>query len=159
LIIAPRHPERFGEIPALVEAAGFRCLRRTALDLQERRDSAVVLLDTLGELAQAYSLATVAFVGGSLVPRGGHNILEAAVAGKPVVVGPHMENFQEIADVFRSEGAFVQVGGPEDLGREVAALITDDVRRRALGERARNLIERNRGAQQRSIDALARLLA
>jgi 3-deoxy-D-manno-octulosonic-acid transferase len=159
LIIAPRHPERFDQIPALVEAAGFRCLRRTALDLHERRDSAVVLLDTLGELAQAYSLATVAFVGGSLVSRGGHNILEAAVAGKPVVVGPHMENFQEIADVFRSEGAFVQIGGPEDLGREVAALITDDVRRRALGERARSLIERNRGAQRRSIDALARLLA
>lgn len=159
LIIAPRHPERFDQIPALVEAAGFRCLRRTALDLHERRDSAVVLLDTLGELAQAYSLATVAFIGGSLVARGGHNILEAAVAGKPVVVGPHMENFQEIADVFRSEGAFVQIGGPEDLGREVAALITDDVRRRALGERARSLIERNRGAQRRSIDALARLLA
>ena len=112
LLVAPRHPERFAAVPALVEAAGFRCLRRSALDPAAWGDGEVLLLDTLGELAQVYALASVVFVGGSLVPAGGHNILEPAVAGKAVVVGPHMENFQEIADQFRAESAMVQVELP-----------------------------------------------
>jgi 3-deoxy-D-manno-octulosonic-acid transferase len=120
---------------------------------------AVLLLDTLGELAHVYSLASVVFVGGSLVPSGGHNILEPAVAGKPVLVGPHMENFQEIADAFRAESAIVQVASAEELAREVAALMLDDSRRRELGERARGLVGRNRGAVSRTTDALVPLLA
>ena len=119
----------------------------------------MLLLDTLGELAQVYSLASVVFVGGSLVPSGGHNILEPAVAGKPVVVGPHMENFQEIADAFRAESAMVQVASADELGREVSALLLDEPRRRDLGERARGLVGRNRGAVSRTTDALAPLLA
>jgi 3-deoxy-D-manno-octulosonic-acid transferase len=159
LLLAPRHPERFGLVPSLVEAAGFRCLRRTALDPASWSDGEVLLLDSLGELAQVYSLASVVFVGGSLVPSGGHNILEPAVAGKPVVVGPHMENFQEIADTFRAESALVQVGSAEELGREVSALLLDEPRRRDLGERARGLVGRNRGAVSRTTDALVPLLA
>jgi len=159
LLVAPRHPERFPLVPALVEAAGFRCLRRSALDPAAWRDGEVLLLDTLGELAQVYALASVVFVGGSLVPSGGHNILEPAVAGKAVVVGPHMENFQEIADQFRSESAMVQVASPDELAREVSALLLDDERRRGLGERARELVGRNRGAVSRTADALSSLLA
>jgi 3-deoxy-D-manno-octulosonic-acid transferase len=159
LLLAPRHPERFGLVPSLIEAAGFRCLRRTALDPALWSDGEVLLLDSLGELAQVYSLASVVFVGGSLVPSGGHNILEPAVAGKPVVVGPHMENFQEIADTFRAESALVQVGSPDELGREVSALLLDEPRRRDLGERARDLVGRNRGAVSRTTDALVPLLA
>jgi 3-deoxy-D-manno-octulosonic-acid transferase len=159
LLVAPRHPERFGLVPPLVEAAGFRCLRRSALDPAAWRDGEVLLLDTLGELAQVYALASVVFVGGSLVPSGGHNILEPAVAGKAVVVGPHMENFQEIADQFRSESAMVQVSSPDELAREVSALLLDDERRRRLGERARELVGRNRGAVSRTADALSSLLA
>ena len=159
LLLAPRHPERFGLVPGLVEAAGFRCLRRSALDPGAWAGGEVLLLDTLGELAQIYSLASVVFVGGSLVPAGGHNILEPAVAGKPVVVGPHMENFQEIADAFRAEGALVQVGSADELGREIAALLLDEPRRRDLGERARSLVGRNRGAVSRTTDALVPLLA
>jgi 3-deoxy-D-manno-octulosonic-acid transferase len=159
LVLAPRHPERFAEVPALVESAGFRCLRRTALDPGGWRDGEVVLLDTLGELAQLYPLAAVVFVGGSLVPSGGHNILEPAVAGKPVIVGPHMQNFQEIADKFRAEGALVQVDGALELAREVTSLLTDDVRRRSLGERAKSLVDRNRGALSATIDGLAGLVA
>jgi len=98
-------------------------------------------------------------VGGSLVPSGGHNILEPAAAGKPVVVGPHMENFQEMADQFLAEDALVQVETPDDLGREVAALMLDEPRRRALGQRARDLVERNRGALGKTVDALADLIA
>jgi 3-deoxy-D-manno-octulosonic-acid transferase len=159
LLVAPRHPERFDAVPPLVEAAGFRCLRRSALDPAAWRDGEVLLLDSLGELAQVYALASVVFVGGSLVPSGGHNILEPAVAGKAVVVGPHMDNFQEIADQFRSESALVQVSSADDLGREVSALLLDEERRHALGARARALVGRNRGAVRRTADALSSLLA
>jgi 3-deoxy-D-manno-octulosonic-acid transferase len=159
LLVAPRHPERFAAVPPLVEAAGFRCLRRSALDPAAWRDGEVLLLDSLGELAQVYALASVVFVGGSLVPSGGHNILEPAVAGKAVVVGPHMDNFQEIADQFRSESALVQVASADDLGREVSALLLDEERCRALGARARALVGRNRGAVRRTADALSSLLA
>ena len=159
LVIAPRHPERFSEVPPLVEEAGFRCRRRSTLEPGEWVDGDVILLDTLGELAQIYSFASVVFVGGSLVPSGGHNILEPAAASRPIVVGPHMENFQEIADEFRAEEALVQVGSAEELGREVAALLLDEPRRRALGERARGLVERNRGAVRRTVDVLGSLLA
>jgi 3-deoxy-D-manno-octulosonic-acid transferase len=159
LLVAPRHPERFAAVPGLIEAAGFRCLRRSALDPAAWTAGEVLLLDTLGELAQLYALASVVFVGGSLVPSGGHNILEPAVAGKPVLVGPYMENFQEIADAFRSESAMVQVASADELGREVGALMLDEPRRLGLGERARGLVGRNRGAVNRTADALAPLLA
>ncbi len=158
LLLAPRHPERFDEVAPLVEAAGFRCLRRSTLDPASWSDGEVLLLDTLGELSQVYGLASVVFVGGSLVPSGGHNILEPAVAGKPVIVGPHMENFQEIADQFRAERALVEVASAEELGREVTALLLDERRRLGLGERARDLVGRNRGAVARSTDALCSLL-
>jgi 3-deoxy-D-manno-octulosonic-acid transferase len=158
LLLAPRHPERFSAVPGLIEAAGFRCLKRSGLDPLAWRDGEVLLLDTLGELAQVYTLAGVVFVGGSLVPSGGHNILEPAVAGKPVLVGPHMENFQEIADQFRAEAALVQVGSVEELAEEVVALLLDGERRRRLGDRARDLVARNRGAVQRTADALSSLL-
>jgi 3-deoxy-D-manno-octulosonic-acid transferase len=158
LLVAPRHPERFDAVPALVEAAGFRCLRRSALDPAAWRDGEVLLLDTLGELSQVYALASVVFVGGSLVPSGGHNILEPAVAGKPVIVGPHMENFQEMATQFREEHALVQVGSADELAHEVSSLLLDEPRRATLGERARELVGRNRGAVGRSTDALASLL-
>jgi 3-deoxy-D-manno-octulosonic-acid transferase len=158
LLLAPRHPERFDSVAPLVEAAGFRCLRRSALDPAAWGDGEVLLLDTLGELSQVYALASVVFVGGSLVPTGGHNILEPAVVGKPVIVGPHMENFQEIADQFRSEQALVEVASADELGREVTALLLDERRRLGLGERARELVGRNRGAVVRSTDALSSLL-
>jgi len=159
LAIAPRHPERFDAVPPLAEALGFRCRRRSANDASPWRDREVLLLDSLGELASAYSFATVAFVGGSLVSKGGHNLLEAAGWGKPVAVGPHMENFQEIADQFRHEQAMVQVQDEAELASALAELLADEGRRRELGERARALVDRNRGALQRTVDALAELVA
>jgi len=158
LLLAPRHPERFGAVAALAEAAGHRCRRRSVLAGGWSGDE-VLLLDTLGELAHVYPLASVVFVGGSLVPAGGHNILEAALAGRAVIVGPHMENFSEIAEQFRAERALVQVEDADALGRAVAELLADDERRRELGDRARALVERNRGALQRTVDALAGLVA
>jgi 3-deoxy-D-manno-octulosonic-acid transferase len=142
-----------------VAAVGLRCLRRSALAPGDWRDEEVVLLDTLGELAAVYALADVVFVGGSLVPSGGHNILEPAAAGRPVIVGRHMENFQEIADQFKAAGALVQVADAEELAEVVATLLLDDARRRELGARGRRLVEDNRGAVRRTADALVALVA
>jgi 3-deoxy-D-manno-octulosonic-acid transferase len=159
LLVAPRHPERFAAVPGLIEAAGFRCLRRSALDPAAWTDGEVLLLDTLGELAQLYALASVVFVGGSLVPSGGHNILEPAVAGKPVLVGPHMENFQEIADELLLEGALLQVRSADELGDAIAALLLDERRRGELAARARAIVLKNRGACGRTAEQLAALVA
>jgi 3-deoxy-D-manno-octulosonic-acid transferase len=159
LVLAPRRPERFEEVAGQCAAAGLRCARRSALGDAPWHEGDVLLLDTVGELARVYALATVVFVGGSLVPTGGHNVLEAAVAGRAVVVGPHMENFQEIADAFRIAGALVQVGGADALGPEIAALLSDDARRAAIGERARSLVVANRGGLDTTVRALAGLLA
>jgi 3-deoxy-D-manno-octulosonic-acid transferase len=159
LVIAPRHPERFEAVAPLVQAQGLACRRRSRMSGDAWRDDDVLLLDTLGELAAAFSFATVAFVGGSLVERGGHNVLEPAAWAKPAVVGPHMENFQEIADAFLAEQALVQVPDEEGLFVALDRLLGDDARRRIIGERGRALVEANRGALRRSVDALAGLLA
>ena len=159
LVLAPRRPERFADVPALAEAAGFRCVKRSALGGGAWGEGEVLLLDSMGELAGVYALATVVFVGGSLVPTGGHNILEAALCGKAVVVGPHMANFQEIADDFRREGALVQVAGADRLGPETLALFQDEPRRAEIGRRARALVDRNRGARAATVEALAGLVA
>jgi 3-deoxy-D-manno-octulosonic-acid transferase len=158
MILAPRHPERFDAVAGLVEAAGFSCVRRSVLSDRPWAGEEVLLLDSLGELASLYPLATAVFVGGSLVAAGGHNVLEPAVAGRAVVVGPHMENFQEIADQFRSADALVQVRDSELLAGELVSLFADAARRRGLGERAQGLIEANRGALSRTLEALEALM-
>jgi 3-deoxy-D-manno-octulosonic-acid transferase len=117
-----------------------------------------VVLDSIGELASVYQLATVAFVGGSLVPVGGHNILEPAVHGRPIVFGPYMSNFAEIAELFLAHGAAVQVSGDTELESTLITLTTDPVRRAALGAAARALVEGNRGATARTLEVLARLI-
>ena len=104
-------------------------------------------------------IASVVFVGGSLVPSGGHNILEPAAAGRPVLVGPHMDNFREIADRFLSENALLQVSTADELGGEVATLMRDPERGLALGERARAVVARNGGAVRRTAEALAGLVS
>lgn len=158
LVLAPRHPDRFSEVPALVQAAGFRCARRTDLEPGQWKDGDVLILDTLGELASVYSLATVAFVGGSLVPQGGHNVLEVSASGVPVLTGPHVQNFQEIANEFHREGALVYVRDAAELAREIISFVTDKARRDDVGGRGRALIEPNRGALGRTVDALSALI-
>ena len=159
LVIAPRHPERFDEVDALARAAGLRCARRSRLAAGGWRDEEVLLLDSIGELASLYALGRVVFVGGSLVRFGGHNILEAAAAGRPVMVGPHMENFQEIADEFEAAGGLVRVSSASDLAAATLALLADPDRCAALGARGREILNRNRGAAARSASALAALVA
>jgi 3-deoxy-D-manno-octulosonic-acid transferase len=158
LLIAPRHPERAAEVTALVERAGHVVRRRSALG-ETPWTEGVLVLDTMGELAQAYALASVVFVGGSLVPSGGHNVLEPAAHARAVIVGPHMENFQEIADEFRAAAALVQIPSGADLGPAVARLLADPGEREGLGQRARALVEARRGALGATVEALAGLLA
>ena len=158
LIIAPRKPERFDEAERLARRAGWNVLRRSELRVDAEPRCDVVVLDTIGELAQVFQIATVVFVGGSLVDAGGHNILEPAVFGKPIVFGPHMHNFTEIARTFLDHGAAVQVRTGRELETVLRDLLGDPVRRATLGAGARALVEANRGARSRSLATIAQLL-
>lgn len=158
LVIAPRKPERFDDVERLARRAGWDVARRSDLrvDAEPRHD--IVILDTIGELAQLFQVATVVFVGGSLVDAGGHNILEPAVFGKPIVFGPHMQNFAEIASTFLDNKAAVQVNDARELETALLALLDDPVRRASVGAAARALVEANRGARTKSLAAIAQLL-
>jgi 3-deoxy-D-manno-octulosonic-acid transferase len=158
LIMAPRKPERFGEAEVLARAEGLRVVRRTELGVDAEPRADVVILDSMGELAYLFQVATVVFVGGSLVDAGGHNILEPAVHGKPIVFGPHMENFAEIAATFLTNHAAVQVAHGSALTEAVVRLLGDPVERARLGAAARALVEANRGAKPRTLAAISDLL-
>jgi 3-deoxy-D-manno-octulosonic-acid transferase len=156
LLLAPRHPERFSEVAALVEQLGFRMWRRSLWSGQELAGS-VFLVDSIGELAALYSLATIAFVGGSLVPRGGHNILEPAMYGVPIVTGNHYENFRDIVNYFISRQA-VRVVGLAELPLVFMELIANDDERATLGRNALAALESQRGATEKTVRALAELM-
>jgi len=158
LILAPRHPERFGEVERLARDAGFLTARRSDLPIDAEPRADVVVLDTLGELARLYQVATAVFVGGSLVDSGGHNVLEPAVFGKPIVFGPYMHNFKEIVATFLANDAAVQVQTERELEDVMARLVTDPVGRARLGAAARALVEANRGAKEKTLAAIADLL-
>jgi 3-deoxy-D-manno-octulosonic-acid transferase len=153
LVLAPRHPERFPAVARLLDARGL-VFRRRSEPFDERSAVAppdVLLLDSLGELAGLYRRAAGAFVGGTLVPRGGHNPLEPARFGVPVTVGPSMENFREIADAFDHAGAWRRVRDAGDLAAVWASWLDDPPAARALGASGRALFEANRGALQRTV--------
>ncbi len=157
LIVAPRKPERFGEVEQLARRGGWNVARRTELrvDAEPRHD--VVVLDVIGELAQLYQVATAVFVGGSLVDQGGHNIIEPAVFGKAIVFGPYMQNFAEIARAFLEHEAAIQVRSARDLEHALLGLLNDSVRRAKLGAAARALVEANRGARGKTMTAIAKV--
>ncbi len=156
LLLAPRHPERFAEVAALVEQLGFRMWRRS-LWSGEPLTGGVLLLDSIGELAALYSLATVAFVGGSLVPRGGHNILEPALYGVPIVTGNHYENFRDIVNFFLSRNA-VRVVGLAELPLVFMELIENSAERATMGRNALSALESQRGATAKTVKALVDLM-
>ena len=158
LVVAPRHPERCGEVTALSAGHGFETVRRSELPVDGEPRAAVVVLDTVSELATLFQIATVVFLGGSLVPAGGHNVLEPAAWGKPVVFGPHMENFAEIAELFLSNRAAFQIRSADALEPALSTLLGDPVQRAALGAAARALVGTNRGATDRSLTVIAALL-
>ncbi len=156
MMLAPRHPERFAEVAVLVEQLGFRMWRRS-LWSGEALAGGVFLVDSIGELAALYSLATVAFVGGSLVPRGGHNILEPALHGVPIVTGNHYENFRDVVNFFVSRNA-VRIVGVAELPLVFMELIENGGERMTLGRNAQAAFESQRGATARTITALLHLM-
>jgi len=156
MILAPRHPERFSAVAELLEKLGIRFWRRS-LWSGDPISGGVLLIDTIGELAALYSLADVAFVGGSLVPRGGHNIIEPAMHGVPIVVGNHTENFRDIVSLFQSRDA-VRVVGPAELPLVLMELIADPAGREQLGRRAGETLRAQMGATQRTMQALEKLI-
>ena len=157
LVLAPRHPERFGTVGSLLEGSDLRFQRRSDWDGERPISGSVLLLDTIGELASLYEFADVAFVGGSLVPRGGHNILEAAQFGVPILVGPHTENFRDIVQVFRDADA-IRETAPPGLTSTVLRLIEDYDGRVALGQRAAAVMRAQQGTTERTVQALLELL-
>jgi 3-deoxy-D-manno-octulosonic-acid transferase len=158
LVIAPRKPERFDEAERLANAAGFTVARKSELRVDAEPRQQVIILDSIGELAQLFAIATAVFVGGSLVDAGGHNILEPAVFGKPIVFGPHMQNFAEIAQTFLDNGAAIQIQDARELEPVLVSLLGDPVKRARLGAAARALVEANRGARAKTLTVLAELL-
>jgi 3-deoxy-D-manno-octulosonic-acid transferase len=158
LVLAPRNPERFGEVVQLARTNAFVTVRRTDLPIDSEPRADVVVLDTIGELAQVYQIATAVFVGGSLVDTGGHNILEPAVFGKPIVFGPHMQNFKEIAETFVAHDAAVQISNARGLEEALVGLLINPVQRARLGAAARALVESNRGAKEKSLAVIGQVL-
>jgi 3-deoxy-D-manno-octulosonic-acid transferase len=171
LVLAPRKPECFESAAQFIDDSHRKFLRRSQLPVPGPSqngappgessipdDVTVILLDSIGELASLYRVADGAFVGGSLVPSGGHNILEPAAFGKIPVFGPSMENFAEMAARFTAAGAAVQVESPEDAGVAWIEFLRDPVRAVRMGETARNLVESSRGATDRAVAEIARRL-
>ncbi len=156
MILAPRHPERFPAVAALLDHMSIRFRKRSVWH-SEPLTGGVLLLDTIGELAALYALADIAFVGGSLVPRGGHNIIEPAQYGVATVVGNHTENFRDIVSLFQSRDA-VRIVGPAELPLVLLELLANDMERRALGQRAAETMRSQTGATARTADELQKLL-
>jgi 3-deoxy-D-manno-octulosonic-acid transferase len=160
LVLAPRKPERFDAAARISQERGWKVVRRSGVDLNAPLDEAadILLLDSMGELAALYRAADAVFVGGSLVPASGHNILEPACCGKPPVFGPSMENFRQMAAEFVGAGAAVQVSSSQELARAWIELLEDAPRREKMAAAARSLVERNQGATERTVKRLAEIL-
>lgn len=159
LILAPRHPERFGQVADLIQEKGFLCSHASEWMQHPAPlpEGCVFLLDSMGDLASVYALASVAFVGGSLVPSGGHNPLEPAQFGVPIVTGPHMENFRGIAAVLLAQSA-MRVSQPEQLPVVLGELLASPAAAE-MGRRAQQVFQANAGASQRCFEAISALLA
>lgn len=155
LILAPRHPERFDEVEVIVNRAGYECKRRTKLTGAVKD---ILLLDTIGELRSFYEMCDIAFVGGSLVKVGGHNLLEPAAMKKPVIFSRYMYNFKEISEALTSAGGGILVKDKEELYVQAEKLLSEPDYARRIGNKAFSVIEANSGAAKRTLDAVSRLI-
>jgi 3-deoxy-D-manno-octulosonic-acid transferase len=157
VVLAPRHPERFTPVGELLRSSGLRWQRRSKWDGSDPLAGSVLLLDSIGELASLYELASVAFVGGSLVPRGGHNILEPAQAGAAVLTGPHTENFREMVSIFVQRGA-VRIVEAREVEPVLTELLANPGARAELAQRAQAIVRAQSGATARTLEAIGALL-
>ena len=159
LVMAPRHPNRFGEVAAQLVSRGVRFIRRSQTPAAGAIGEAdILLLDSLGELLDFYAAGDVAFVGGSLVPIGGHNLLEPAALGMPILTGPHNSNSAEAARVLISSGAAQVAENPQDLADKVVALLKDPEGRARMGKEGRAFVEANKGALQKLLGLVIPLI-
>jgi len=164
MILAPRHPGRFGAVESLLYASGSAWIKRSDWrfqpfgSLKPLQPGQIVLLDTIGELASVYSLASVAFIGGSLIPAGGHNPLEPAQFAVPIVMGPHYANFRTITEDLLTHRA-IRIATKEELAAALIELLQDRAAAEAMGERARQVFNQQAGATGRSVDALLALIS
>jgi 3-deoxy-D-manno-octulosonic-acid transferase len=157
LVLAPRHPERVGDVVGLLKSRGLAAVRRS--DLPARRSpGAVIVLDTVGELAQLYAIADVVFVGGSLAPLGGHNMLEPALRGKPVLFGPHTHNFRDAAGLMLASGGGQVVHDALELGNALRRLLGDPALRAQRGNAARDAVASRHGAVRATLDLITQYL-
>jgi 3-deoxy-D-manno-octulosonic-acid transferase len=157
LVVAPRHPDRFNSVYEILKGSGLEVMRRSEIGVESRKEgpaASILLLDTIGELAAVFQYATLVFVGGSLAATGGHNILEPARYGKPVVFGLHMENFRDIARLFLDAKAAIQVQTAEQLAGAVSDLLSNPERASQLGRNAAAVVQQNTGATDRVLQVL-----
>jgi 3-deoxy-D-manno-octulosonic-acid transferase len=159
LVIVPRQPERFGSVARLCRRSGYKVARRSSSGASLGADVDILVGDTMGELQMLYSAADVAFVGGSLARRGGHNILEACAVGRPVLFGPHMFHFEEIGTMALDQGAGRQVRDTAELTAVLDRYLSDPAERRAAGDAAMQLVAVNRGALARTLELIRATLA
>ncbi len=163
LVLAPRHPERFNAVESLLEKSGIAWTKRSSWkdraisSLSQIRPGQIVLLDTIGELASIYSLAAVAFIGGSLFPTGGHNPLEPAQFAVPIVMGPHYSNFRDLTDDLRAHDA-IRIAAKGELASTLDGLLSNSAEAAAMGARAREVFEAQAGATGRSVEAIRALI-
>jgi 3-deoxy-D-manno-octulosonic-acid transferase len=158
LLLVPRHPDRFGAVADLLNDRGMQFTRRSSGEIPDAATS-VVLVDTVGELGALYASADVAFVGGSLVPVGGHNLLEPAALGVPVLTGPSHSNGKDIAQLLLAEGAALQVADASELAAALVRLLRDPAERQRMGDIGRQVIESNRGSVARLLELIEMLLS
>jgi len=158
LLIAPRHLERVEKVMAKVESLGLKPVRRSFCTGKPVGQNEVIVLDTVGELAKLYALAAIAFVGGSLIQRGGHNIMEPVLHGIPVLFGPHVDNFRPHAELLLREGIGFQVRSEDELTEIAFKLLNSEPLRRTLAWKAEQLLSRHRGASERVVNAIAELM-
>ena len=158
LILVPRHPERFGTVRSLLRKKGIEFVSRTD-EVPSPRNTGVFLGDTMGELPMFYAASDIAFVGGTLVPIGGHNLLEPAALGLPIVTGPHLFNTQDIANMFSELGAFIQVQDATGLATALERLFRDRGEAEKMANKGRTILAENRGALQRLLDLMEPLIS
>jgi 3-deoxy-D-manno-octulosonic-acid transferase len=158
LVLAPRHPERFAEVEKLLTGSPFTFQRRTQVADGQYFTRDILLLDSVGELPEFFAAADIAFVGGSLVDRGGHNVLEPARLQKPILFGPHMANFKDIADEMKRRGGAIEVRDAEDLSRALAELLENSDRRKRMGQRASEVAGADRDALMLNVGLVERYL-
>ncbi len=159
LIIAPRHPERIQQVEAFLSRQGFISIRRSSLPKADLDPHTVILIDTVGELSTLYGLSTISFVGGSLVPKGGHNILEPLAWGKPVLFGPYMNNFQDISQLVEREGVGIKVRNEKELREKLKLLLEHPALGEEIKRKAEALMNRMQGAGDRYAHFIHNLLS